>query len=431
MIVGETTTGSSKKARKTCLRIVQNVQLTGLVPKTTRGESPIIGFSEEDVRRLHHPHNDALVVSLRVGDYNLHQVLVDNRSSAYTLYYPAFQQMRTGREQLIPKNAPLVGFGGTRVFPLGTITLPMTVGDYPQQITKDVTFLVVDCSSAYKAILGRPTLNSWKAATSTYHLMIKFPTDHGVGELCGNQVAARECYVAMMEMEDHLQAMSIEEHRSMTEPVERLEEILLDDSVPDRTKKIGTLATPAVRQELTAFLKKNRDVFAWSHEDMPGIDPSVMVHRLNVWPSFPPVRQKKRVFAPEKDRAIVEEVHKLQEANFIREVYYPDWLMNVVMVRKASGKWRMCVDFTDLNKACLKDNYSLPRVDTLVDSTTQHQLLSFMDAFSGYNQIRMHEADQEKTSFVTSQGLFCYKIMPFGLKNVSATYQRLMNKMFA
>ena len=91
----------------------------------------------------------------------------------------------------------------------------------------------------------------------------------------------------------------------------------------------------------------------------------------------------------------------------------------------------MCVDFIDLNKACPKDSYPLPRVDVLVDSTARHQLLSFMDAFSGYNQIRMHEADQEKTSFLTSQGLFCYKVMPFGLKNASATYQRLMNKMFA
>ena len=101
------------------------------------------------------------------------------------------------------------------------------------------------------------------------------------------------------------------------------------------------------------------------------------------------------------------------------------------MVKKSNGKWRMCVDFTNLNTACLKDSYPLPRIDTLVDSTARHELLSFMDAFSGYNQIKMNEKDQEKTSFVTSQRLFCYKVMSFGLKNARAMYRRLMNKMFA
>ena len=100
------------------------------------------------------------------------------------------------------------------------------------------------------------------------------------------------------------------------------------------------------------------------------------------------------------------------------------------MDKKANGKWRMCVDFTDLNKACPKDSYPLPRIDQLVDTIMGHKLLSFMDVFSGYNQIRMDEADQEKTSFVTSQGLFYYKVMPFSLKNAGATYQRLVNHMF-
>nr|XP_023911372.1 uncharacterized protein LOC112022985 [Quercus suber] len=148
----------------------------GFSAKSGTKRSPVIGFLEEDARCLHHPHDDALIVSLQVGDYNLHRVLVDNGSSADILYYLACQQMGINRERLIPKNSPLVGFGGTRVFPLGATTLSVTAGDYPQQITKDVTFLVVDYSSTYNAILGRPTLNSWKAATLTYHLMIKFPT---------------------------------------------------------------------------------------------------------------------------------------------------------------------------------------------------------------------------------------------------------------
>ena len=154
--------------------------------------------------------------------------MVDNGSSANILYYPAFQQMRIDRERLVPTKAPLIRFGGTKVYPLSVITLPVTIGDYPQQIIRDITFLVVDCSSTYNAIIGRPTFNLWKAVTSTYHLMIKFPTEYGVGELRGDQVTARECYIAMLEINNHLQTMSIEEQRTGAEPVERLEEIPLN-----------------------------------------------------------------------------------------------------------------------------------------------------------------------------------------------------------
>ena len=103
-------------------------------------------------------------------------------------------------------------------------------------------------------------------------------------------------------------------------------------------------------------------------------------------------------------------------------MFYPEWLANMVMVKKNSGKRRMCVDFIDLNRACPKDRFPLPKIDQLLDSTVGYKLLSFMDAFSGYNQIMMDEEDQEKTAFITSQGLYCYKVMPFGLKNAGATY---------
>ena len=181
--------------------MVQNVQLIGFVPKMARIDNLINGFTEEDDRRLHHLHDDALVVSIRIGDYNTHRVLVDNGSLTSILYYLTFQQIRIDRKRLVPVNAPLVGFEGTRVHPLGAVTLSVTVGDYPQQITRDVTFLVVDCSFAYNAILGRLTLNTCKAVTSIYHLMIMFPTKYEVGEVIGDQVAA--C-IAMLEMDDYL-----------------------------------------------------------------------------------------------------------------------------------------------------------------------------------------------------------------------------------
>ena len=104
-------------------------------------------------------------------------------------------------------------------------------------------------------------------------------------------------------------------------------------------------------------------------------------------------QHKRRIFASGRNKVVTEEVEKLLEADFIREVFYPDWLANVVMVKKSNGKWRMCVDFTDMNKACPKDSFPLPRIDQLVDSTAGHKLLSFMDAFSGYNQILIDEYD--------------------------------------
>ena len=163
---------------------------------------------------------------------------------------------------------------------------------------------------------------------------------------------------------------------------------------------------------------------------MGGIDPTIITHRLNVSPSFKPVKQKKRSFAPERQKAINEEVGKLLQAGAIREVEYPEWLANVVLVKKENGKWRLCIDFTNVNKACPKVNFPLPRIDLIVDATVGHELLSFMDAFSGYNQISIDPDDQEKTSFITAHGTYCYRVMPFGLKNAGATYQRLVNRMF-
>ncbi|KAM2478827.1 hypothetical protein PS1_002628 [Malus domestica] len=133
------------------------------------------------------------------------------------------------------------------------------------------------------------------------------------------------------------------------------------------------------------------------------------------------------------------EVEKLKDIGFVREVNYPTWVANVVFVKKNPTKeslmlqkvlWRMCVDYTDLNKGCLKDSFPLPLIDKLIDSTAGCELLSFIDAYSGYNQILMNPSDQEHTTFTTDRGLYCYKVMPFGLKNERATYQRLVNSMF-
>ena len=179
-------------------------------------------------------------------------------------------------------NSPLVGFGGMKVQPIGIVTLHVVVGAYPQQITKEVNFLVVNCLSSYNAIIGRPTLNSWKVVTSTYHLLVKFPTKHGVGQTQGDQLAARECYLAMLVMAEQIQTMSIEERKVMVEPTEALEDIHLDKNNPKRYTKVGMDMEEKTKQDLVQFLKKSINVFAWSHEDILGINPSIITHHLNV-----------------------------------------------------------------------------------------------------------------------------------------------------
>ena len=153
-----------------------------------------MSFNEADARGVKQSHNDLLVIMLNVEGFNTKRILVDNGSSADIIYLPAFQQLRLDLKRLCPFKSPLVSFSGDRVYPRSIVTLIVTVGTQPRQLIRQLDFLVVDCPSSYNVIIGRPTLNRWKAATSTYCLKVKFPTDNGVGEVRGDQVLARECY---------------------------------------------------------------------------------------------------------------------------------------------------------------------------------------------------------------------------------------------
>ena len=237
---------------------------------------------------------------------------------------------------------------------------------------------------------------------------------------------AKECYSASMKQKtvDNIYLDELDmrnEVHTRPEPSEELEPVPLDDD-PEHLAYIGSKLAEDLRSPLTHFLRQNKDVFAWKQADMGGIDPTIITYRLNISPSFKPVKQKRRSLTPKRQKAINEEVGKLLQAWEIREVEYPEWLANVVLVRKENGKWRLCIDFTDVNRACPKDSFPLSRIDLIVDATAGHELLSFMDAFSGYNQINMDPDDQEKTSFVMGQGTYCYRVIPFGLKNARATY---------
>jgi hypothetical protein len=181
---------------------------------------------------------------------------------------------------------------------------------------------------------------------------------------------------------------------------------------------------------LVDFLRSNADIFAWSPSDMPGIPREDAEHSLDILPHSRTVQQWLHRFDEERRQAIGVELRKLLEAGFIKEVFHSMWLANPVLVKKKNGKWRMCVDDTSLNKACPKVPFPLPRIDQIFDSTAGCELLCFLDAYSGYHQIKMKESDQLATLFVTPFEMYCYVTMPFGLQNVGATYQRCMQHVF-
>ena len=206
-----------------------------------------MSFNEEDARGVKQPHNDPLVIMLTIERFNTKRILVDNGSSADIIYLPAFQQLNLDPRRLRPFDSPLVSFNGDKVYPKGIVTLTVTIGTYPRQLTRQLDFLVVDCPSSYNVISKRPTLNRWKAATSTYCLKVKFPTENGVGQVKGDQVLARECYQAVLAAKEN-HTLMIKEREE--DKVAALETVELVEGEENKTTRIGITLSPKMRTRL-------------------------------------------------------------------------------------------------------------------------------------------------------------------------------------
>ncbi|GAU46526.1 hypothetical protein TSUD_402560 [Trifolium subterraneum] len=232
------------------------------------------------------------------------------------------------------------------------------------------------------------------------------------------------------EIPDEIRRLLDQEKRAIQPHKEVIEFINLGSEEEKKEIKIGASLEASVKERVIVLLREYVDIFAWSYQDMPGLDPEIVEHHLPLKPECPPVKQKLRRTHPDMALKIKEEVQKQIDAGFLITSEYPQWLANIVPVPKKDGKVRMCVDYRDLNKASPKDDFPLPHIDVLVDNTAKSKVFSFMDGFSGYNQIKMAVEDREKTAFITPWGTFCYKVMPFGLTNAGATYQRGMTTLF-
>ena len=193
ILEGLTVGGKLKSLGKVKGREINSVHSRLPAMKMPKNDELDIVFSVRDSCSIKQPHDNPLVIMLRVEEFNIHQVLIDNGSSTDIIYLPAFQQMKLDKKRIRPFTLPLVSFTGDRIIPIGIITLTVIARTYPTQVTMEIDFLIVDSPSTYKIIFRRPTLNRLRAVTSTYYLKVKFPTAHRVEEIRGDQVLAREC----------------------------------------------------------------------------------------------------------------------------------------------------------------------------------------------------------------------------------------------
>ncbi|GJZ46987.1 reverse transcriptase domain-containing protein [Tanacetum coccineum] len=363
-----------------------------------------------------------MIVEAEIGGHCVHRMYVYGGSASEILYEHCFSRLRPEiKRQLIPATTPLIRFSGEIIWPIGQIQLLVAIGDKEHSALALMNFVVVRSPSPYNGIIGRLGVRKLQAVPSTVHGMLKIPVDGEVITLKSSRLVPLEC--AMVSGSERTLPAS----ESMVE--ERIK-VEINPEYLEHTIMIGSTLTEEGRNKLCSLLQRNLDIFARKPADMTGLPRHIAEQRLNVRKGCSLVRQKKRGQAADRNQAIQEVVGKLVEAGIMREVHYHDWLSNPVMVKKHDNSWRMCVDFKDLNKACPKYGYPLSEIDWKVESLCGFPFKCFLDAYKDYHQIQMAKEDEEKTGFITSQGIFCYTKMPFGLRNARATYQHLVDKVF-
>nr|GEU36478.1 reverse transcriptase domain-containing protein [Tanacetum cinerariifolium] len=311
-------------------------------------------------------------------------------------------QSKTGKKETIAKDKPTAIY----MIQLWQRTTRQKVTQSFERV-KEITFpplaassgteepLVIEAEMGGHMINRIPEIREIQAVPSTVHGMLKFPVEGGIVTIRSTVLIPTECTSVITSS-----AVSKEERTHLDNF-----KVALHPDFPDQEVAIGGTLSDKGRTELCSILKKNLDIFAWQPSNMTVVPRSVAEHRLNIREGYSSVQQKKKGQAPERAKAIQAEVQKLVEAWIMREVYYHAWMSNPVMVKKHDSSWRMCVDFTDLNKACPQDCYPLPKIDWKVESLCGYPFKCFLDAYKGYHQIQLAEPDEEKTAFHTGQGV--------------------------
>nr|GEW65836.1 reverse transcriptase domain-containing protein [Tanacetum cinerariifolium] len=354
----------------------------------------------------------------RSGDegHFVHRMYVDQGSFSEILYEHCFNRFFPKvKSQMVPAATPLVGFNGEIIWPLGQISLLVKIGYEDHSTSEWMNFMVVRSPSLYNGIIGRPGVRRIQAVSSTAHGMLKFLVTGGTVTSRSNMIIPLEC--TMVSGPGTQQPV-------IDQVIEEKIYVAIHTEYPEQTIAIGSTLTEKGRKELCSLLRHNLDIFAWKPADMTGVPRHIAEHMLNIREGCLPVRQKKMGQAPERNKTIHEEVEKLVNNGIMKKVHYHSWLSNSVMVKKHDDRWRICVDFKDLNKACLKDGYPLPEIDWKIESlcgTRSNQ------RHSGNDQ-NPQSLNPQKCTFGMREGTFFgYKVNADGLKMCSDKVEAVLS----
>uniref|UniRef100_A0A2N9HE18 RNA-directed DNA polymerase n=1 Tax=Fagus sylvatica TaxID=28930 RepID=A0A2N9HE18_FAGSY len=421
-----------------------------------------ITFTDEDMEVQYPDHRRPLYLSATINEVQVRRALVDTGSCINLIPLSTIQAAEISQRKIQGAPMEIKGFGGVGEYTKGHIqlvpkgwshcifdavsrcglrcSLPHIIGKtlaaqapaYPLHLPPMP--LYDEITPAGEASLAKPIgipLPKWEEIKDAPEADLRDLLERKKKRKAEASASKSQPQFNATDIPESAEAVEAAAADPKTSAKEELEVIdLSSNSNVHRPVSISASLSVEERTHLIELLKEYQDVFAWQYDEMPGIDPKLVAHSLNVEPGTRPVVQSMRTFHPEVEAQITQEVKKLLAAGFIKPIQHPRWLSNIVPVKKKNGQIRCCVDFRNLNKACPKDEFPLPNMDLLIDSAAGHAMFSFMDGFSGYNQIFMSPRDAEKTAFRTPIGNFYYTVMPFGLKNAGATYQRTMTAMF-
>uniref|UniRef100_A0A2N9FRS5 Uncharacterized protein n=1 Tax=Fagus sylvatica TaxID=28930 RepID=A0A2N9FRS5_FAGSY len=416
-----------------------------------------ITFTDEDMEVQYPDHRRPLYLSAVIKDVQVRRALVDTGSCLNLIPLSTLQAVNLPHQKIQGSPMEVTGFGGVTEYTMGHV-----------QAYLGCTKHKLVSSTYHQCVKGR--LNGKPIRIAANSCPFDQTEAHFVEAALYDDLAStgepsivRPCGTPLPAWEDIKDDPEIDlrellqRKKKRKEALENFGKVVVDQLQPTAMSSEGSYGRPctvygnesprklrwirqgpwqqiskkpAEDQTESTITNPQESTVDHSQSTMPGIDPGLVAHSLNVEPGTRPVVQPMRTFHTEVEAQITQEVKKLLAAGFIKPIQHPRWLSNIVPVKKKNGQIRCCVDFRNLNKACPKDEFPLPNMDLLIDSAAGHAMFSFMDGFSGYNQIRMSTRDAEKTAFRTPIGNFYYTVMPFGLKNAGATYQRTMTAMF-